>query len=147
MASVIAAIADAVVTELNAQTWVESFTAVRRNLLDLEHHTDLDSLTVVVVPRIRERQVEDRSTNRITYTVDVGVLQRIDAATATTANTATDPLFELVEDIDDHFDGQLPGYSTAWSAGSEFLVDLAELQERHRFVGVLSLSFRVLSAR
>lgn len=147
MSSVMTDIADAITAELNAASWDLAFTAVRRNLLEVEL-PDLSTLTVLVVPRTREAEDAARGFMRHTHGTDIGILQRFEQLTVATANAVTDPLFALAEDIQDHLDdATLPGYASAKYAGAQLAFSQERLRDEHVFHAVLTLNFRVIKPR
>jgi len=148
VASVLSTLADAVVTELNAQSWDETFTAVRR---DAPHFDATPTtLQVVVVPRARGKQIIGRGHNQLDYTVDIGLRQQLAQLDvgAADANTDLDALVALVEAIDDHFDtNTLPGYATARWVGSEWVNEAELVRSAHLFAATITVTWRVLAAR
>ena len=69
-------IADAVVAELRAGQFTSSFVPVRK-LLPVRELSELDELRVTVMPRAMESVPLARNTERRTYTIDIGVQQRV----------------------------------------------------------------------
>jgi hypothetical protein len=100
VAAKIAQIADAVVTLLNAVPIVldsEAITAQKRYLPPRYDASELDSPTLVVVPMPDvEYTTETRATDRRTYTIGVGLLLRLDDATAI---APVEDLLEVAEGI------------------------------------------------
>ncbi|RIK80198.1 MAG: hypothetical protein DCC68_11595 [Planctomycetota bacterium] len=69
-------IADAVVAELRTGQFTPAFAPVRR-LLPVRELAELDELRVTVIPRAMESVPLARTTERRTYTIDIGVQQRV----------------------------------------------------------------------
>jgi len=135
-------IADAVVTELNAGTFSQTFRAARhyRPQFRLEEMKDLH---VTVVPKGVEATTVSRSGVQYDISVDVAVQKKLEKET----NTDLDPLMNLAEEIANFFRlrrlTQYPGASwlrsendPAWSPG--------HLEELGQFTSVLTLTFRVV---
>lgn len=106
--SVLIQLADAIVTELNAATLSQSFTAVRkyRPPKTLE---DCKTLTVLVVPGSVEHEFASRNAQAETYRVDVAVAKKLDTSTTDTIESLSDPLCLLVQEIEDLLIGTRPG--------------------------------------
>jgi len=69
-------IADAVVAELRGGQFTPAFMPVRR-LLPVRELAELDELRVTVIPRAMESAPLARTTELRTYTIDIGVQQRV----------------------------------------------------------------------
>lgn len=69
-------IADAVVAELRTGTFAPAFVPVRR-LLPVRELSELDELRVTVIPRAMESVPLARTTEKRTFTIDIGVQQRV----------------------------------------------------------------------
>ncbi len=69
-------ISDAVVAELRGGTFSRTFVP-QRKLLPVRELADLDELKVTVVPRAMESVPLARTSERRTYTIDIGVQQRV----------------------------------------------------------------------
>ena len=141
MSAIVAQIADAVVTKLNADTWDLSFTAVRRYAPTFRLR-DMDTLHVTVVPSSESIEQMGRSRRQHDYVIDVGVQQRF----SSDSNATIDPLADLVQDIADAFAGaSLSGYTSAVWTGTEvdpiFAPD--HFQQFRQFTSVVHLSYRV----
>jgi len=100
VAAKIAQIADAIVTLLNGVPIVldsSAITAVKRYLPPRYDSSGLDSPTLVVVPLPDvDYATETRATDRRSYTFGVGLMQRLDDATAT---GPVEDLLEVAEGI------------------------------------------------
>ncbi len=140
--AVVAAVADAVVTELNATTFSLSFTAVRK----YQPHYDLaqlKSLHVTVIPSGLMTQQAARGPGQRDVDVDIAVQQKLTQE----ENADLDPLLALAEEIAEHFRGKrLIAYSQAiWVKSEHKAVFVPEhLQQYRQFTSVLTLTFRVL---
>ena len=69
-------IADAVVAELRTGQFAPAFVPVRR-LLPVRELSELDELRVTIIPRAMESVPLARTTEKRTYTIDIGVQQRV----------------------------------------------------------------------
>jgi hypothetical protein len=100
--SFLADIADAVVAELNAHTFSQTFTAARswRPLKALE---ELSDLTVIVVPKGWTQDRIDRANVQRDVDIDVAVLKKL----ASGDNAECDGLMALVEEIAAFLKGRL----------------------------------------
>lgn len=92
MTAKIDAIADAVVTELNALAL--GFTATAADLPDCRLE-DLATLNVLVVPRTRDAVIETRGSDAVEYSIDVGIRKKL----TTVSRAETGPLKEIAETI------------------------------------------------
>lgn len=141
MAAVINAIGDAVVTKLNAGTFSQSFTAVRKYAPHFRLR-DMDTLHVTVVTSSEDIAQSDRVTRSHDYTIDIGVQKRF----SSDALTALDPLQDLVQEISDEFTGAaLTGYTSATWTGTTvdpiFAPD--HMTKFRQFTSVVRLAYRV----
>lgn len=92
--------ADAVLASLRAASLsIPTQEAMRRNrpLSTLE---ELKDLQISVVPRTRVTELANRSEDRVTLTIDVGIQKLFGDVDV---NTASDPLINLTEEIAEHF--------------------------------------------
>ncbi len=69
-------IADSVVAELRGGSFSRTFAPVRR-LLPVRELSEMSDLCVTVIPRAMESVPQSRATEKRTYTIDVGVQQRV----------------------------------------------------------------------
>jgi len=117
VSSLLTDMADAIVTELNSQEFSLGFRASRVNVPS-EKLEDLSRLYVEVVPRARVKTqiLRDR------YQFDMSFLIGIRKALNSDANSESDPLIALGEEIDEHFVGGLimDSFPDAKCKGSEF---------------------------
>jgi hypothetical protein len=135
-------IADAVVAELNAGTFSQSFTAQRlyRPEFDLR---EMAALHVTVVPRGVETLTVSRSSVQYDVSVDVAVQQKLSGE----SNAEIDPLMNLVEEIATFFRlRRLSAYPNAsWlRTENEPVYSPGHLEELRQFTSVLNLTFRVV---
>ena len=142
MSTEIGDIAAALVTELNAQTWSQTFTAARfyRPLTQLKN---LGTLAVTVVPRGLLATEGSRSEEEYAYELAIVVQKRLEAVT----NALIDPLVDLVEQIADHFRlSRCPGYAAAIcrAMATDPLADEDDLNEFNQFTSILTLTYRVM---
>jgi len=139
--SVIVAIADAVVAELNGGSFSQSFTA-ERNYLPLYDLKQLKTLRVTVVPSGTAIETKARKTAQHDVEIDVAVQQKL----AATDNTELDPLLALVEEIADHFRfKRLASPDAVWIKTENEPVYAQEHLDQYRvFTSLLTLTFRIL---
>jgi hypothetical protein len=69
-------LADALVAELRTGQFARAFVPVRR-LLPVRELAELDELRVTVIPRAMESVPLARATEKRTFTIDIGVQQRV----------------------------------------------------------------------
>ena len=143
--SLVTAIADAVVTDLNvaaAGTFAQTFTAARhyRPQFDL---AELKTLRVSVVPNVVAITGLMRSANQHDVSVDVAVQKKVNPA----GSAELDGLMTLVEQIADHFRlRRLTALPTAlWTKTDNVPVYAPEhLEQKQVFTSVLTFTFRVV---
>ena len=139
--AVINSIADAVVTKLNAATFTQSFTAVRK-YAPIYRLKDMDTLHVTVVPSSEDISPVNRADTEHEYTIDVGIQKRF----SSDANTTIDPLMDLVQEVSDEFTGAgLAGYTSAhWvrtTVDPIFAPD--HMSKVRQFTSVVRLAYKV----
>lgn len=143
-------IADAIVGELNDNTFSPTFTAVRRNRPQFEL-SDMGTLHVTVVPGGWERDYGSRTEDQCTYRTAVGVQQKFavkDGAGADIDNPA-DTLIELVEAIAAYLLGRsladLPAAKVLSVALTEQLsFNLAHWEQWHQFTSFVVVTTEVV---
>ncbi len=136
-----ARIAAAVVVELNAGTFSQSFTAARAYSPEFEL-PDMETLQVTVVPKGVTTQPGSRSHRQHDYSVDVAVQQKLQTAD----DTEIDALMTLAEEVGDHFRFQrLPSFPNAmWLKTENDPVYAQEhIRELRQFTSILTVTFRV----
>ena len=94
-------IADAVVEELNGESFSQAFTAVRAYVPRYEVK-DLKDLTVTVIPGPLAIEGATRGSEKYDYTIMVGIQKKVDDDTP----ASVDPLMDLVEEIADFLTGR-----------------------------------------
>ena len=134
MAATEALIGDAVVAELNAGSWGQSFTAVRR-WLAVYDEADLEALKVTVVPLTLEQTNSSRATDQRRYGVAVDIQKRVNLSQTPAQVTAEiDALTEFAEEVHDFFSaGHRLATLPAWTVVDAQRPDLYsdELLYRH----------------
>lgn len=142
MPSVVADIADHIVSRLNAGNYSTAITATRAYIptFDLQDGTLLVTVIhagLTIRLAARGRTIEEHS-------VQVGVQQKIEDDD----NTTIDALVLLVQELADRMTHQpldLSGGLQASYAGSEVVpVDFEELKTKRMFVGVVTLIYQVV---
>lgn len=99
MTALLTPLADAIVTELNANTFSPTFTAIRSNVPQTKRE-DLSTLSVIVTPHSKQSRMITRG--KRLYSVECYVL--LQKGLTTDANSETDSLVALGEAITSHFD-------------------------------------------
>jgi hypothetical protein len=137
-------IAAAVTTELNsapAGTFNQTFTAQQLYvpLFDLK---DLGTLHVSVVPKARVEEAENRSQTMNGFDIDIAVHQKIADWTAASIS----PLLTLCEQIGKYFRLRRLNEVSAmwWRTEHRTLYSVAELREKHLFVSVMTLTYKMV---
>lgn len=140
--AVITDIADAVVQDLNAGTFSQSFTA-ERHYLPVYELEDIKDLRVTVVPKGVTIQSTGRNSNQHDAAIDIAVQKKLDAIDSSTI----DPLMALVDEIADSFRfKRLDSYPNAiWVNTQNQPVYAPEhLDQLRVFTSILTLTFRVI---
>ena len=135
-------IADAVVEELNAGSYSQSFTAERHYLPELKL-TETEDLHVLVVPAVIEMGQPARNALLYDYSIDVGILKKLQAADA----DEVDPLVDLVQEIADSLRlKRLTEYpDAAWvRAVNEPVFVREHFDDLRQFTSVLRLTYRLM---
>jgi hypothetical protein len=147
--SVATDIADAVVAELNAavaaEQFSQQFTAARAYVpeFDLRDLCGQEGLRVAVAVKSFDESLASRSSTQTDYAIDVAVIQKVENL----GNTELDPLMDLVQAIADFFRlRRLASYEAAMWHGSSNDPPYSQehLREKHLFLSVLTLTYRVL---
>lgn len=135
-------VAEAVKVMVNAGAYSLPFTAERhyRPVHDL---TQLQALTVSVVPQGMTIVTAGRASNQHDYRIDVAVQQKFDDD----GPAALDPLMAVVEEIADHMRfkrlASLP--EAIWVKTENVPIYAPEHLEQHRvFTSVLTLTYRIV---
>lgn len=135
-------IADAVVTQLNAETWSPTFTATRAYIIE-NQLTALDDLVVTVIPSEQTRVNVSRSGEQHDHVVMLGIQQR----PTTISNAVLDPLVDLAEAIANYFENERK--LTAYPTASCTLVENTppyqpqRLRENREFLTIITLTYSV----
>lgn len=140
--STIVALADAVVSELNAKAWSLPFVA-RRLYRPRFEPADLGTLQVSVVPRALVIEAASRALDSREYRLDVAVQQKLDAESADQA----DRLLGLVEEIARHFRLRRPAAmpsALCVKVENEPVYAVEHLDELRCFTSIITLSFRLV---
>lgn len=135
--------ADALVTQINAGTFTQSFTAARKFRVDELLETAAAGLSVVVVPVTRGMEVLNRSIYQQTIGLQVGVL----VAFTTEPSLATVDLY--METADELIDNARDNRQLTWSGGSATLQTIEHapiwsaqhLEELNAFLSLITLSY------
>lgn len=146
MSSLIAQISDAIVTELNAQTFSQEFTAVRKWLAKWTL-PELATLRVSVVPGPATYTMASRGQDDERHEIDIAVQKKIDAGSI----AAVDILVELMEEFIAHFRAKLLMAGTtniicvvrALVPGAEAAVAREHLEDLRTFTGVIRTTWLV----
>jgi hypothetical protein len=134
----IIALADAIVTELNAHAFSQPFVAERGYLPTFEL-PDLNQLRVTVVPKEDEGRLDTRSSSVHEYAIDIGIQQKPDHVDT----VSLDPLMQLTQEIADYFlFGQHPAATTLITSQVRILYLQEHLAKLGQFTSVVTLTFR-----
>jgi hypothetical protein len=133
-------VADAVVSELNGQTFSQSFTAEKK-FLPVYELKDLEKLQVTAVPKAQSFMRLNRGQISTEVQVDIGIQKRIEN------DTEIENLLELAEEFAIFFNSrQMESFSKAVCSNvkNEPIYALEHLEEYRQFTGILTLSFKVM---
>lgn len=136
--STIVALADAVVSELNAEGWSLSFVA-RRLYRPRFEPADLKALQVSVVPRSLVIEAASRTDDSRQYQIDLAIQQKLDT------NEDIDSLLGLVEEIARHFRLRRPAAMPTVlcvKVENEPVYAVEHLDELQCFTSVIRLTFQ-----
>ena len=135
--SIVADIADAVVTDLNLGAFSQALTAARayRPAVELEQLKDLH---VIVIPKATTREMVARNQAEHETQIDIGVQKRVDPSD----NAACDALDSLCEEIASLFAGRVLGDNLAICTQVERkpLYDPEHLSQKRVFTGVITIT-------
>jgi hypothetical protein len=140
--STVVQIADAVVAELNAGTFTESFTAERlfSPVFDLQ---DMQTLRVSVMPRSVTTQPASRSAGFFDYAIDIGVQKKLNSEDS----AEVEGHLALVEQISDYLrNRKLTAMPDAfWTKTENNPVYVPEhLDQLRQFTSVLTVTYRIM---
>ncbi len=135
-------IADAVVTELSAQTFSEPIVIARRVLPEFEL-ANLKDLTATVVPKSVEINNITRDSSSFNIAVDIGIQQKIGKDTDTEVTRLSGVVSEMVTFLNRH---KLSGLPTAVfvSIANEPVYATEHLSEKRLFTSILTLQYKVI---
>lgn len=145
--SILADIADAITSEINAQSWSLDFIATRQNAVRLRREQACD-VSVTVTPNEKTSETITRNKTRDICTFYVGIQK----ALTSDDNSQTDELIDLGEEIQEYFDQGLPltDYPTtvceATSFGADTDTPWMNVQDQDQlllYTGVVRLTFRI----
>lgn len=135
----ITAIADAIVTALNAdESWTPEFTAVRVLAPEIAMK-DAATLTVLVAPQRRTIVPAHRTMDQYDVDIDVAVIQRLSAID----NATVDPLIAFIEAIETFLRRKDMSTGKWISAEHRVIYDPARLRQDSLFISVLTETYRV----
>ncbi len=132
-------IADAIVAELTAATFSESFTPVSsyQPTYDLE---DMKDLVVTVVPRGQTSSLASRASDLVEYSVDVAIQKKI------ATHGDIEPLMELVREIADFLNRRrlpAPSNDVTWiGTANDPVFGPGHLEQLRQFTSVLTVTYR-----
>lgn len=148
--AVIADLADAVVTAINAGSYSQTFTAVRRNHVAYEL-SDMATLHVTVVPQTISAADAARGKRAFDYAIGVGVQIRLSRDSAgELLNTAIDPYLTLCEEIDDVLEAArtlslADGTQCHWLSSEQSPLFVRQhLDEWNQFTAIVTHTYRAL---
>lgn len=138
--SVVVDMAEAVVNELNATSFSQTFTA-RRSYLPRSDLAEMKDLHVTVVPKGLGTELHDRRQLRKDVQVDVAVQKKLDKCD----NAEIDALEGLVEEIAEHFQAKRQVGQAVWLKTDHPAIYAPEhLEQLRQFTSVITLTFRVV---
>jgi len=133
---------NAVITELNAEAWSQSFVAVRHYRPRYDA-TKLKNLTVTVVPRRFTIDATTREHDLREAQIDLAIQQRLTSE----SNEEIDGLLNLVDEITRYFKlrrlAAMPA-ALCVKVENEPIYAVEHLDELRCFTSILTLSFRML---
>jgi len=137
-------IADAVVTTLNAHSFTQSFTAVRKYMPRREL-ADLSVLTVTVVPRRIDGEEFSRAGQQHDHGIDIAVQQKLDVdEDGEPDHTAADALVGLAEEIAAFCYGKAFDAGCCMSSDVDPIFSPEHMKEKHVFTAVARLTVKVV---
>lgn len=145
--AVLTTVADAIMNTINAQTWSQSFRAVRQNVPRLSRE-DAAALHVTVTPQGKESETITRAKTRDLCRFYVAIQKGLKSGD----NCETDALVALGEEIQAYFDTGAPltGMATVVCEETAFGSDsetpwlgVQDQDEMMLYTGIIRLTFRV----
>ena len=139
MSAVIVQLADAIVTDLNAATFSQSFIA-QRTYLPRWKLEELAMIRVSVVPKDDVSERASRTQWQEDYQLDVAVQQKL----GTNETTQMDGLLLLGQELADYFKSRNPSgdLATLVAVGFAPLFDPEHLEKHNTLTTVITLTFR-----
>jgi len=139
----ITAVADAVVAELNGQSFSLPFTA-QRHYQPRYELKDLKTLHVTVIPNGLTTGTLGRGGQQREVAIDIAVQKKLNKET----NTDLDPLLTLAEEIAESFQPKrLTAYPSAIWKQTEFraIYSAEHLQQNRQFTSVMTVTFTIMT--
>ena len=135
-------IADAIVTELNDNTFSEPLVITRRVLPEFEL-ADLKALTVTIVPSSIQIDNITRSSSSFNVTIDIGIQQKIGKDTDSEVSRLSGVVSEIVAFMNRR---KLAGFSAAVfvSIANEPVYAPEHLSEKRLFTSIITLTYKVI---
>ena len=134
----IVTLADALLADINATAFSQSFTA-RRTYLPIAELETQGVLSVTMLPRGDDITLTDRNATQHDMTFDVAVQKKL----ANVSNRDIDPLVYLTQQLLDYFwFNKLPNNTTLVTESVSILYYSDHLQQLRQFTSVISLTFR-----
>ena len=131
-------VAEAVKVQLNATTFSQSFTAVRKSSVHPDLKDLADGLNVFVVPVAERSASSGRKTTQHEYDVAIGIAQHV----TSDANSVIDPLTLLSEEISDFLRFEtLTGRSERWIKGQIVPYMTTAIREQNLFLCTITMTF------
>lgn len=138
MAADIINVADAIVTELNATSFSQPFTAARGYLPTFDL-AEMNELKVTVVSKEDDGKLDTRSQSSHDYAIDIGIQKKPPGI----ENADLDPLMLLVQEIaDDFLFGKQAAGATLIAPTVRILYLQEHLQKLRQFTSVVTLTFK-----
>ena len=144
MSSQIVDVAEAVKTSLNAGTFSQTFTAMRKWVPKVALAA-LDTIAVTVVPKDYARENETRGETRRTIQIDIGIQKRFNYLETNpedpTKLDELDELMQLVEEIANYFTpGGYGGARWVRTEIPEPMFDIQVLDKESTFTSVVTVT-------
>ena len=135
-------IADAIVTELVANTFSEPLVVTRRVLPEFEL-ADLKALTVTVVPKSVAIDNITRSSSSFDIAIDIGIQQKIGKSTDTEVTRLSGIVSEIITFLNRR---KLPDVETAIfvSIANEPVYAPEHLSEKRLFTSIVTVTYKII---
>jgi len=142
MSSKIIAIADAVVTALNAAELSLDITAARAYVPKFDLHSST-GVEVRVVPKSDDREMETAGTDAGDMLIDIGINKKLQNAVADEL-AECDTLMDLCEEIRPVLNRQrLAGEAVCIRIRHELIYSVDKVEDERTFLSVMTATFRV----